>query len=78
MPATKKNHAVPATKGRKAAKADVKSQKKTKKVAEGGEYEDEVDSEEEAASVSSDTNEADMELFRAAFACELTHFVSPG
>ncbi|CAE6503404.1 unnamed protein product [Rhizoctonia solani] len=68
MPATKKNHAVPATKGKKATKADVKSQKRTKKVADDGEYEDEVDSEEEAASVSSDTNEADMELFRAAFA----------
>ncbi|EUC66133.1 serine carboxypeptidase, putative, partial [Rhizoctonia solani AG-3 Rhs1AP] len=59
---------MPAAKGRKTVKVGAKSQKVTKKTADDGEYQDEVDSEEEEASVSSDTNEADMELFRAAFA----------
>ncbi|KAL5636134.1 hypothetical protein ACGC1H_004824 [Rhizoctonia solani] len=59
---------MPATKGRKTAKAGVKSQKVIKKTANDEEYQDEADSEDEVASVSSDTNEADMELFRAAFA----------
>ncbi|CAE6425038.1 unnamed protein product [Rhizoctonia solani] len=63
-----KDHTMPATKGRKTAKAGVKSQKVIKKTANDEEYQDEADSEDEVASVSSDTNEADMELFRAAFA----------
>ncbi|CAE6433541.1 unnamed protein product [Rhizoctonia solani] len=70
MPATKKTtkHATPAAKGKKATKTNAKPQKVTRKASNDEEYQDEVDSEEEAPSVSSDTNEADMELFRAAFA----------
>ncbi|CAE7221124.1 unnamed protein product, partial [Rhizoctonia solani] len=66
MPATKKDHTTPATKAKKTTKAGVKSQTAIKKAADDGEYQD--GSDEEVASVSSDTNEADVELLRAAFA----------
>ncbi|KAG8733833.1 hypothetical protein FRC11_001687 [Ceratobasidium sp. 423] len=71
MPAAKKatKHAIPAAaKSKKTTKTNAKPQKVTRKASDDGEYQDEVDSEVEAPSVSSDTNEADMELFRAAFA----------
>ncbi|CAE6534147.1 unnamed protein product [Rhizoctonia solani] len=63
-----KDQAMPATRAKKTTKAEARSQRATKKATDDGEYQDGVDSEGEVASVSSDTNEADMELFRAAFA----------
>ncbi|KAJ1310424.1 hypothetical protein OPQ81_007158 [Rhizoctonia solani] len=69
MPAAKKttNHTMPA-KGKKATKAGVKPQKLNRNSMDDGEYQGEGDSGEDAVSISSDTNDAEMELFRAAFA----------
>ncbi|CUA72244.1 putative protein YNL108C [Saccharomyces cerevisiae S288c] [Rhizoctonia solani] len=68
LPIAEKDQAMPATRAKKTTKAEARSQKATKKATDDGEYQDGVDSEGEVASVTSDTNEADMELFRAAFA----------
>ncbi|KAH7340240.1 hypothetical protein B0J17DRAFT_650476 [Rhizoctonia solani] len=68
MPAAKKDHAIPAAKGKKSTKTNIKPLKTTRKAVGDEEDQAEADSENEAPSISSDTNEADMELFRAAFA----------
>ncbi|CAE6433853.1 unnamed protein product [Rhizoctonia solani] len=71
MPAAKKatKRAVAATRGKKTAKANTKSSKLNRKASDDrdGDYSDEVGSEGEV-SASSEANEADLELFRAAFA----------